>query len=242
MSKNELFGQETEFGSDDLRLPDELRAPLRQHLEQLRERYVARSWARRVGFGARPALVVIDLALNWTSPKTQMGSSVDSVVEATCRVLDAARSGGIPIFFSSFDYDPHEPWSPHDEKLKMSIKPGDERLFELDPRVQRRPNEKLFLKKFASCFKATSLHEMLTAQKVDTLIVTGLSTSHCVYATCRDATDSFRVIVPREAVGERCEIMHMVNLLDIDIDLGDVMPMDDVIAHLQGWEGRNNRQ
>ncbi len=40
---------------------------------------------------------------------------------------------------------------------------------------------------------------------IDTLIVTGVSTSHCVYATCRDATDSFRVIVPREAVGERCE-------------------------------------
>ena len=65
---------------------------------------------------------------------------------------------------------------------------------------------------------------MLTSLGVDTLIVTGVSTSHCVYATCRDATDSFRVIVPREAVGERCELMHEVNLLDIDIDLGDVMP------------------
>lgn len=199
---------------------------------------MARAWAGRVGFGKHPALLVIDLALFWTTPQKQMGSHVDSVVEATCHVLDAARSTGIPVFFSSFDYDPHDPWSPHDEKLNMLIKPGDERLFELDPRVQRRPNEKLFLKKFASCFKATRLHEMLTAQNVDTLIVTGLSTSHCVYATCRDATDSFRVIVPREAVGERCEIMHMVNLLDIDIDLGDVMPQDDVIAHLQGMDGR----
>ena len=68
---------------------------------------------------------------------------------------------------------------------------------------------------------------------VDTLIVTGCSTSHCVYATCRDATDSFRVIVPREAVGERCELMHEVNLLDIDIDLGDVMPVADVVAELE---------
>ena len=67
---------------------------------------------------------------------------------------------------------------------------------------------------------------------IDTLIVTGLSTSHCVYATCRDATDSFRVIVPKEAVGERCEIMHEVNLLDIDIDLGDVMPVDEVTSEL----------
>jgi nicotinamidase-related amidase len=68
---------------------------------------------------------------------------------------------------------------------------------------------------------------------VDTLIVTGVSTSHCVYATCRDATDSFRVIVPREAVGERCEVMHEVNLLDIELDLGDVRSVDEVLAYLR---------
>jgi maleamate amidohydrolase len=67
---------------------------------------------------------------------------------------------------------------------------------------------------------------------IDTLIVAGVSTSHCVYATCRDGTDCFRIIVPREAVGERCEIMHEVNLLDIDIDLGDVTPLDEVIGYL----------
>ena len=57
------------FGSDDLRLPDELRAPLQAHLKALRERYVERGWAGRVGFGQRPALIVIDLALWWTDPR-----------------------------------------------------------------------------------------------------------------------------------------------------------------------------
>lgn len=71
---------------------------------------------------------------------------------------------------------------------------------------------------------------MLASLGIDTLIVTGISTSHCVYATCRDATDSFRVIVPKEAVGERCELLHEVNLLDIDLDLGDVMPVEEVIG------------
>ena len=73
------------------------------------------------------------------------------------------------------------------------------------------------------------------------LIVTGVSTSHCVYATCRDATDSFRVIVPREAVGERCEIFHEVNLLDIELDLGDVLPVDEVIGYLAGLPPRPRR-
>ena len=58
--------------------------------------------------------------------------------------------------------------------------------------------------------------------------------SNCVYATCRDATDSFRVIVPREAVGERCDLMHEVFLLDIDIDLADVMDLADGVGYLRG--------
>jgi nicotinamidase-related amidase len=62
--------------------------------------------------------------------------------------------------------------------------------------------------------------------------VTGISTSHCVYATCRDATDSFRVVVPRQAVGERCELMHHVFLLDIDVDLGDVIDAEEVVEYL----------
>jgi len=89
-------------------------------------------------------------------------------------------------------------------------------------------------KHYASAFKGTNLHEVLAALGVDTLIVTGVSTSHCVYASCRDATDSFRVIVPREAVGERCELMHQVFLLDIDLDLGDVVEVDQVIRYLEG--------
>src|SRR5688572_27455146 len=207
------------FGSNDLRLPDELRGPLLAHLADLRERYIQRNWAGRVGFGQRPALLVIDLALFWTRPDTQMGSSVDAVVEACCQTIQAARAARIPIFFTTYDYDPADPPSPHHKKLCLSLKPGDEHLMDLDPRLARRPTEKLIRKKYASAFKATNLHEMLTGLSIDTLIVTGLSTSHCVYASCRDATNSFRVIVPREAVGERCEIMHEVNLLDIDIDL-----------------------
>jgi nicotinamidase-related amidase len=222
------------FGSEDLRLPDQLRAPLRAHLAALRERYVQRGWAGRVGFGQRPALIVIDLALWWTDPRNVcQGSDVDAVLNATCSLLEVARSASIPIFFTTWDCDPSMPASPHDRKVRMEIKPGDEKLFELDFRLKRRSNERLIAKRYASAFKGTNLNENLTALGVDTLIVTGVSTSHCVYATCRDATDSFRVIVPREAVGERCEIMHEVNLLDIDLDLADVEPLERVIAYLK---------
>ena len=227
------------FGSDDLRLPDELRGPLRAHLAALRERYRKNGWGGPVGFGTRPALIVIDLALAWTDPQEPgIGSDVDAVVEATCRLLAAGRAAGIPVVFTTWAYDPAEPPSPHDAKSALRIGPGFPQRLELDPRLQRRPTEKLMPKPYASAFKGTNLHENLTALGVDTLIVTGVSTSHCVYATCRDATDSFRVIVPREAVGERCELMHEVNLLDIELDLGDVLPVGDVVGYLRGLASR----
>jgi nicotinamidase-related amidase len=225
------------FGSSDLRLPDNLREPLREHLAQLRERYLARGWAGRVGFGKRPALIVIDLAKFWTQPKAQIGSDLEFVVVNTLKVLRAARAAKIPIFFTSYCHDPADPPSPQNKKLQLGDNHRDPAMAELDPRLERQPKEKVIYKRYASSFKGTNLHEMLTSLGVDTLIVTGVSTSHCVYATCRDATDSFRVIVPREAVGERCEIMHEVNLLDIDIDLGDVMPVEEVVAQLGKMQG-----
>jgi nicotinamidase-related amidase len=221
------------FGSSDLQLPDELRGPLLAHLADLRERYLARGWAGRVGFGERPALLVIDLALWWTQPQHQIGSDLESVIQNTLKVLAAARAAQIPIFFTTFAFDPADPPSPQNRKLQMKVGPEGEKLFELDPRLARRPTEKLIKKRYASTFKGTNFHELLASLCVDTLIVTGVSTSHCVYATCRDAIDSVRVIVPREAVGERCELFHETALLDIDIDLADVTPVDDVVSWLE---------
>jgi maleamate amidohydrolase len=222
------------FGSADLRLPDDLRGPLLAHLDELRAKYLLRGWGGRVGFGARPALVVIDLARFWLDTREQIGSDLDAVVTAACGVLKAARAARVPVFFTTFAHDPASPPSPQNRKLRLDLPADGTDLFALDPRLERRPTEKLIRKPYASAFKGTNFHEMLTALGIDTLIVTGISTSHCVYATCRDATDSFRVIVVREAVGERCELMHEVNLLDIDIDLGDVTPAADVVRYLEG--------
>ena len=90
-------------------------------------------------------------------------------------MLEAARGAKIPVFFTTFAYDPADPPSPQNKKLCMKLNPGEEKLFELDPRLARRPTEKLIRKRYASAFKGTNLHEMLTSLGVDTLIVTGLS-------------------------------------------------------------------
>ena len=84
------------FGSPELRLPDDLRGPLKAHMENLRNRYVEMGWAGRGGFGSKPALIVIDLALWWTKPdKPPMGSHIDPIVESTCVLLKGARAQSV---------------------------------------------------------------------------------------------------------------------------------------------------
>ena len=222
------------FGSSDLAMPGQLRAALLAHLSDLRAAYAQRDWAGRVGYGARPAVIVIDLACYWLDPTQTIGSQLDVVVDAACKVVRAARLADVPVFFTNYARDSAHPASPHDRKQPVVLPPEDSPFWNLDPRLERRRTEKIVRKRYASAFKGTNLLDMLTMMRVDTLIVTGVSTSHCVYATCRDATDCFRVIVPREAVGERCELMHEVFLHDIDVDLGDVVPLADVTGYLDG--------
>ena len=167
------------FGSPDLRLPGELRRLLREHIDDLRNKYLERGWGGRVGFGERPAVIVIDLARYWLDPEIHIGANLDPIVEATCQVLEAARQAKIPIFFTTWDYDPAHPPTPQNSKLRWQVPPGKvDDLFALDSRLDHQPSEKVIKKASASAFKGTNLHYMLAALGVDTLIVTGISTSH----------------------------------------------------------------
>jgi maleamate amidohydrolase len=227
------YGPATPCGAPEMALSPELREALHEHLADLKEQYQQRGWAGRVGFGQRPALIVIDLALSWTRPRASLGSDLDPVVNATVDLLEAARASSIPIFFTTGLHDPAEPKQPALKKFVYAtdIDFGDE--FSLDARLERRASEKLIAKPYASAFKGTHLEQMLATLGVDTVIVAGCSTSHCVYATCRDAVEHYHVIVPREAVGDRSELLHEVNLFDIDVGIGDVLATQEVVNWLR---------
>ena len=220
--------------SPDMALSPELRSALFAHLEQLRSAFEAQRWAGRVGFGERPAVVVVDLALGWTDPEGSLGYDMDSVVEATVQILDAARAVGMPVFFTTGCEEHVDPGRKGTNKfLYPPTRQERDDEFELDPRLQRRPDERVIAKPYDSTFKGTSFGEQLHNLGVDTLIVTGCSTSHCVRATCADALEEYRVIVPSEAVGDRSELLHEVHLFNIDIRMGDVMPVADVVAAIK---------
>jgi nicotinamidase-related amidase len=209
-------------------------------LEVLREEaaklYARRGFQTRIGFGRNPAVIVIDLALGWTDPKYPLGANLDSVIQNTKEVLDVARTKGIPRVFTTMAYDPNlkdaELLLKKIHALKSQV--GGTEATMIDPRLKFQDGEIYLVKKWLSAFFGTNLNGYLTSQGVDTLIITGCSTSACVRATATDAIGSgFRPMVVRECVGDRASGPHEWNLFDIDAKMGDVVGKKEVLEYLR---------
>jgi nicotinamidase-related amidase len=203
---------------------------------ELREFYRSAGFAGRVGWGERPALLVIDMAGAWTDPGEQIGTDLSSVEDNIVELLAVARAKGLPVIFTTMSWDPSlteigkvvRRKTPHSEKMLH----GTERVT-LRPSLERRPDEPLVVKPRASAFFGTNVAAMLTDAKADTTIVVGCSTSGCIRATAESAFNrGYHVIVPAEAVGDRSASAHAANLFDIDARYADVEPVRDVLRTL----------
>lgn len=192
----------------------------------------------KLGYGKRPAIVVIDFQIGFTKPElSPLAGNLDAEVAATNRLLAVARKKNIPIIFTVVGYDPHRQddaglWPEKVPSLRLLTLGSD--LVELDPRLDQKPEDLVIVKKYASGFFGTYLGSTLTMKGVDTLIVTGCTTSGCVRATVMDALNhGFRPIVPLEAIGDRAQEPHQANVFDIGAKYGDVVPIDEALEYLE---------
>ncbi len=207
--------------------------------EQYRETfdfYVKKGFAARVGFGEKPALLVIDIIRAFTDLRSPLASNLDSQVAAINSLLGPAREAQIPIIFSTVAYDRDL----QEAGIWIRKVPSNSWLVEgtewvaVDERLRRRPDEMLLVKKYASCFFGTDLAARLITRGMDTLIITGCTTSGCVRATAVDACSyGLHTIVVQEAVGDRAELPHIAKLFDIDAEYGDVVSLDVALAYLK---------
>jgi maleamate amidohydrolase len=199
----------------------------------------------RAGFGHRPALIVIDVNVGFTDPRSPLVCDLEEVVDAIRRLLDEARRAEIPVVYTTVSYsegDKRTAATFIDKVPALLTLEAGSRWVEIDPRIAPRADEPVLNKLFASAFFGTPLASLLVSSGRDSLIVTGASTSGCVRATVVDALQhGYRPIVPREAVGDRDPDAHEANLYDIDAKYGDVVSVDDVVAHLEELAGAHAR-
>lgn len=190
----------------------------------------------RIGYGRKPAVVVVDFINAYTTPGSALyAPPVIDAVRETVDLLDIARHRGILVVYTRVIYSPHG----LDGGIFVQKVPALRKLVEgepladIVPELPPAPQDVVINKQYASAFFGSPLSALLTSQGVDTLIVTGCSTSGCVRATAVDGMQyGFRVIIPRECVGDRRPEPHEANLFDIDSKYGDVVSKAEVLEYL----------
>jgi maleamate amidohydrolase len=212
---------------------------------QMYEALKASPGRRRFGFGTRPALVNVDLQNAYTRP-AEFATAYETdprQIEHVNRLARLLRAQGRPVIWTYVAYlgsgEDCGVWGTRaDMSASLKSIKADSRQARLDDRCDiDRDRDIVMNKRMASAFFETNLGSLFTYHKVDTVIVTGGSTSGCVRATVVDSLSrGFRTIVPEECVADKHESPHFANLYDMAAKYADVLPVAEVIDYLERSE------
>lgn len=191
----------------------------------------------RMGWGENPALLIVDMTAEFTSDDYAAGRSDTGrkALSANKRLLEKGRDSDLPIFFTKPDYNNASIYPPANTQKKEAVDKLDQRKTgnQIHPELNRQEDEILLEKHRASAFHDVHFSGMCRYYDIDTLVVTGMTTSGCVRATVVDAfSKNFSVIVPIECTADRSSISHEVALFDMDMKYADVTPLDEVISKI----------
>ena len=188
------------------------------------------------GMGQRPALIVVDVVVGFTDPACPLGSEADDVVQANVELMNAFHQAQMPVVLTTVVYHNEEQASVFRARVPaLNLLTPDSQWVQFDPRLPIVETDLQLEKRHASSFHGTDLDTWLRANQVDTVVVTGLTTSGCVRATAVDGLqNNYRVLVPREACGDRDEQAHEANLYDLNAKYADVVSLREVLDSLPG--------
>ena len=194
-----------------------------------------------IGFGERIGIAVVDFQLGFTDGRFPMGGAAltDRAVGNTATLLAAARAARLPVVSCYTAYAggdaPHWKVPP----VLTGLRHGSEQV-RLDPRIENRAYDFVLCKTAPSIFFQTAAAPIFIRNRVDTIIVTGCTTSGCVRASIIDAFSfGFRVIVPEDCVGDVAEAPHVANLQDVRRRYADVVDLNICLEHIAGLPNRN---
>jgi nicotinamidase-related amidase len=188
------------------------------------------------GMGNHPALVIVDVVVGFTDPECPLGSEADAVVAANTELMNAFHQASLPVVLTTVIYRSEAQATVFRARVPaLNLLTPESKWVKFDPRLPIAPSDLQLEKRHASGFHGTELDDWLKAKKVDSVVVTGLTTSGCVRATAVDGLqNNYRVLVPREACGDRDEQAHEANLYDLNAKYADVVSVADILASLSG--------
>ncbi len=206
-----------------------------ERVEDLGENY-QRAYGGRIGFGTKPVLLMVDFVQAYFEPGCDLYAGVDSALASVLRLRKAARAAKVPVILTRVAY--HESGIDGGrffEKARplRNFLPGSPTAV-WPAGLAPEPDELVISKQYPSAFFGTSLASTLTAAGIDTVILTGLSTSGCVRASCVDSmSHGFRTIIVREACGDRHPAPHEANLFDMNAKYADVVEESEVMEYFE---------
>ena len=197
--------------------------------------YKKQNMGNMLGFGQRPALLIIDFQNAFTDENFFGGHNISLAIENTTHLLQACRQAHIPVahvrFATSNDGSDLGTFGIKVPRLKDLIDgtPPAQIVDSLKPRS----DEFVSIKHHASAFFGTTLQSWLTFRAVDTLLISGCATSGCVRASTIDASAfGYRPMIVAECVGDRAQGPHEANLFDMQQRYADVVSLQDTTAYI----------
>ena len=200
------------------------------------ETYKQAGFGQRVPRGQKPAIIVVDFSYGFSDTQYPTAANMEKQIAATKVLTDLARSKNFPVIYTTIAYHAGEieqlAWLKKATGMAALLEGS--RLVEIDAATNIQPSDTIISKKGASAFFGTSLAASLTAQHIDTVIITGATTSGCVRASAVDAVQSgFNVLVAEDCCADRAQAPHDAALYDIDQKYGDVTDSEDIYRYLE---------
>lgn len=189
-----------------------------------------------IALGQMPAVILIDFVQGYFEPTDPLYAAPEKVLKNAITIRDAARKANVPVFYTNVVYHPggRDGGTFYAKLSALSAFTKDNPMGAWPTGLEPREDEFVISKQYPSAFFGTSLMSTLTFLKVDTLIITGLTTSGCVRATAVDAVSHGLVpVVVEDACGDRDTRPHEANLFDIKAKYGEVIGSSDAIAYLK---------
>jgi len=203
--------------------------------DELNENYKG-AFDGSLGFGDKPAMILVDLVRAYFDKDSPLYAGVEEALASAIRIREAARAAGVTVIYTNVVYkeDGSDGGVFYRKVPALSAFVRGNPMGDWPDGLDPSDDELVISKQYASAFFATSLTEALNAEGIDTLIITGVSTSGCIRATCVDACSSgFIPIVVSDACGDRHQAPHDANLFDMNAKYGDVVDEDTVIKYLK---------